>query len=1018
MKKILRKTARITGITLLVLLVAAFLIPMLFKKQIIRLVKKEINSSLTARVEFADLDLSLFRHFPKISIGLEQVSVVGTGEFANDTLLAARRFDATVNLLSALSGKDIKVYGIFVDRPRIHALVHNNGKANWDITKPDSLPSGTDSTASAFRMKLEKYQITDGYLLYKDETSDMSAEISGLNHEGKGDLTADVFTLATTTEAESVNFTYESIPYLVNAKTTLKSDLAIDNTQDKYSFRTDDIQVNHLRMNADGFFQFATDSTYSMDIRFKTPSNDFRDILSLIPSVYKQDFDKITTKGLAAIEGFVKGIYGPGRLPAYDVNLKIKDGFFQYPDLPQPVQNIQLALHASNPDGKLDNTVIDLSQAHLETGGEAFDARVFFRNPETVRYLDAAAKGRLDLANVGRFVRLNQGTSLSGLVAADAYAKGSLAAIESQAGNFSAGGFFDLRNLQYASPSLPQPLKNGNIRLQVTNTGGIADNTTISVPAGHIELGPDPVDFTLELSKPMSLVAFKGTAKGHLTLEHLKPFLPLEAGETIRGVAGADVRFAGNKLAIDRGDYDQILVDGSASLNHFSYVSPAYPGGVEISRAELAAAGKTVTLKDLAAQYLGTHFSGNGSLTNLVGFAMKDQPLSGVLNLAADRVNLNDWMGSDTATASGASSDPFLVPAQVNLTVNARADQVRYDKVDYTQVAGTLVIKDETVTLQKVRTNALDGVITFDGAYSTRDNKKEPAIHLSYDVQDVDVQKAFFAFNTVKQLMPVGQFIAGKLQSQLSMNGNLHGDMMPDMSTLTGKGNLLLIEGLLRKFAPLEKLANTLQIDELKSITIKDVRNYIEFANGKVLVKPFSLRVKDIDMQIGGMHGFDQSLDYTIQMKLPRKYLGNEGNALVNNLAARASSNGIPVKLGEVVNLNVKMAGKITDPTIRTELREVAGDAMKEMQQQAVDFAKAKVDTVRQTVRDTLTAIKKQVAADIKEEVKNRLFSSGDSARPHNLDSTKKKTEQTLKNTINSLFNRKKKPAADSAAKQ
>ena len=58
---------------------------MLFQKQIIGAGQK-INSSLTARVEFADLDLSLFRHFPKISIGLEQVSVVGTGEFANDTL--------------------------------------------------------------------------------------------------------------------------------------------------------------------------------------------------------------------------------------------------------------------------------------------------------------------------------------------------------------------------------------------------------------------------------------------------------------------------------------------------------------------------------------------------------------------------------------------------------------------------------------------------------------------------------------------------------------------------------------------------------------------------------------------------------------------------------------------------------------------------------------------------------------------------------------------------------------------
>ncbi|MDT9115873.1 AsmA-like C-terminal region-containing protein, partial [Escherichia coli] len=78
---------------------------------------------------------------------------------------------------------------------------------------------------------------------------------------------------------------------------------------------------------------------------------------------------------------------------------------------------------------------------------------------------------------------------------------------------------------------------------------------------------------------------------------------------------------------------------------------------------------------------------------------------------------------------------------------------------------------------------------------------------LSYEVKDVDIQKTFFAFNTVQKLMPIGQFLAGKLNSQLSMTGHLNGDMMPDFSSLSGKGNLLLLEGALRKFAPIEKLA-------------------------------------------------------------------------------------------------------------------------------------------------------------------------------------------------------------------
>ena len=119
---------------------------------------------------------------------------------------------------------------------------------------------------------------------------------------------------------------------------------------------------------------------------------------------------------------------------------------------------------------------------------------------------------------------------------------------------------------------------------------------------------------------------------------------------------------------------------------------------------------------------------------------------------------------------------------------------------------------------------ALDGDVTLNGSYSTLLNKKEPDIGFSYDIKDMDVQKAFYAFNTIQALMPVGKFLSGKLNSQLSMVGKMQGDMMPKLMSLTGKGNLLLLKGVLMKFAPLEKLATVLQIDRLKKISLKELK--------------------------------------------------------------------------------------------------------------------------------------------------------------------------------------------------
>jgi len=1018
MKKTLRKALKITGITFLVLIVFAFLIPILFKKQITELVKKEINKSLIAKVDFKDVSLSLFRHFPKVSISLNELSVVGTNEFERDTLIAAKTFDASVNLISAIKGKDIKVYGVFLESPRIHALVNKDGKTNWDIARPDGDTTGSpDTSPSEFKMNLQNYAIKNGYLLYNDETSGIKTEIVNFDHEGSGDFTSDVFTLKTKTKADDAGFIYASVPYLNNAKAEINGDIQIDNANSKYSFKTEEIKLNNLKLNAEGFFQLVNDSTYNMDIKFNTPSNEFKDILSLIPGIYKQDFNKIKTSGQAAFKGFVKGTYSPQQLPAYDVNLDVTNGFFQYPDLPKPVKNIQMAIHASNPDGKPDNAIIDISKGHIEMDNEPFDFKLLFKNPETIKYVDAIAKGKLDLANVGKFVKLPGDTKLAGLVWADVFAKGNMEALQNQYGNFTAGGFLDIKDLFYSSKDVPQPIENGSMKVNLENSGGIADNTSINISDAHIEVGKDPVDFSLKLQHPMSSVDFSGTAKGRFTLDNIKQFTTLDPGTIISGILNADLGFSGNKTAIDKEEYDKINVNGTAALNNLKYVSKDYPTGITVSNTELGFNQKTVSLKDLNGNYLNTNFAGNGVLNNLVGYAMENQTLTGVVNVSADKMNLNDWMGTDTTSATtssttSSSSEPFAVPANINLTVNAKADNVKYDKVDYKNINGTLLLADETVKLQNVKTDALDGTMTFNGSYSTKANKKDPVININYDVKDVSVQKAFYAFNTVQKLMPIGQFLDGKLHSQLSMTGNLLGNMMPDLNTLTGKGNLLLVEGLLKKFAPLEQLANALQIDHLKSISLKDVKQFIEFANGKVLVKPFNLKVQDIDMQIGGLHGFDQSIDYLIDMKVPRKYLGNKGNDLVNGLVAQATSKGIPVKLSDMVDLSVKMGGSLTNPSLKIDLQKVVGDATDQLKEQAKDFAQQKIDSAKSRVKDTVSVL----ADKAKDKLLEQVFGKDTTKTSLPADSSKKKKDSTL-NKLKNLFTKPKKPATDTTKK-
>jgi hypothetical protein len=364
---------------------------------------------------------------------------------------------------------------------------------------------------------------------------------------------------------------------------------------------------------------------------------------------------------------------------------------------------------------------------------------------------------------------------------------------------------------------------------------------------------------------------------------------------------------------------------------------------------------------------------------------------------------------ADTAT-TGAAAAPFVVPANLDITLTTKVDKLHYDKTDIDNLAGSLKINNETVFINNVTGNALDGTIAVTGQYSTLQSKTKPDIVLTYAVNNVDVQKTFYAFNTVQKLMPIGKFIAGKFTSQMTMKGKLGENMMPDMNSLTGNGNLLLLQGFLSKFAPLDKIASTLNVKSLEQISLKDIKNYFEFSNGKLLIKPFAFKVSGIDMEVGGLQGFDQSLDFIINMKLPRALMGTQGNQLVNNLVTQVNKKGVPLQVGETVNLNLQLGGFIKSPTIKTDLKQGAVNLADQMKQQVTDFAKAKIDSTKKaitsTVKDTVKSLKNQAINTAKDELTKRLF--GDSSRAKDSAKTTLNPKESVKGLLNNFL--KKKP--------
>ncbi|MBX2973250.1 MAG: AsmA family protein [Flavobacteriales bacterium] len=443
------------GILIVLLLGAAILIPILFKDRIEAAVKAEVNKNINAVVDWGDWDITILKSFPNLTVEVENVKVANVAPFEGIELARIGKLTTTVDIKSVFGDKiDIKRIGLV--KPRIHVKVLKDGTANWDIAKSDSTAAeeATSDTASAFNIGLREYWIEDGTLIYDDASLSYYMDLKGLQHRGSGDFTQDLFTLNTTTHADTANVVFGGVRYLKNVKADIKADLDMDMPNMKFTFKENEAAINQLVLGLDGWVAMPGDDM-DMDLTWNTKKTDFGTLLSLVPAEFATDLTGVQMSGKAGFSGFVKGKFTASTTPAFGLKVDVDNGRFKYPDLPSSVEDIFVDLNITCPEGNdMDRMVVDLKRFAMKMAGNPVEARLLLTNPMSDPNVDAELKANMDLASVKTVVPMKE--DLSGKLTADVRMKGRTSDVEKgQYDKFKADGRLILLGMSYVSDSLP-----------------------------------------------------------------------------------------------------------------------------------------------------------------------------------------------------------------------------------------------------------------------------------------------------------------------------------------------------------------------------------------------------------------------------------------------------------------------------------------------------------------------------------------------------------------------------------
>lgn len=443
----LKKILKITGIVLLVLIIALVSIPFLFKDKIKQMVVTSINQNLDATVAFEDIDLSLLKSFPRANVTIDKLSIINKAPFAGDTLLYSGEVNLKMAINELFKGENeaMNIESFYSKDAKVNILFDKNGLGNFDIALKEDAQSD-ESESTPFALNIQSYEFENLKFKYFDEKSKMKLVIDRLNHKGTGNFAASKLDLDTKTTAR-VSFDMDSTNYMKNVLLDLDAVLGIDLEQSKYTFKKNTALINKLPLKFDGFIQLV-DEGQKYDLSFKTPTSSFKNFLGVLPAQYAGNLNTVQTTGDFTIVGFTRGMLTDTTVPKFNVSISSKNASFKYPDLPKSVTNIMIGTKIINESGFLKDTYVNLDQLSFRIDQDVFDVKANIKNITENPLIDAALKGTINLGNVSKAYPIKLTTPLSGILIADVMTKFDMQSIEKSqyekvqnSGNVSITGF-------------------------------------------------------------------------------------------------------------------------------------------------------------------------------------------------------------------------------------------------------------------------------------------------------------------------------------------------------------------------------------------------------------------------------------------------------------------------------------------------------------------------------------------------------------------------------------------------
>lgn len=405
------------------------------------------------------------------------------------------------------------------------------------------------------------------------------------------------------------------------------------------------------------------------------------------------------------------------------------------------------------------------------------------------------------------------------------------------------------------------PRKDSNSRVQLNNFSGLWEGLPIKSQNIYID----------NLKVPM----VNADIKTDFDLIQLNTLIGSSSFDMHSGKGLLDITYSG---PLEQNTNKNTLLNGKLTFS--DGVLMYHPRNIELKNlnGNIVFKNSDVFVQDLRGNVQGNKIEMNGSGKNLLAL-MKTNPGKMVLdwNVYSPSLNLSSFTSllkkrgsvsrkNNLKSRIGNNIDEIV--NQANFHLDLRTDELKFKRFTATNVKASVSLINENWVLNNVSLNHGGGSMVMSGSLNEK-NSKYFAANIKTNMQNVDVNKIFYAFNNFGQNGISSENLRGKLTSLVNVKMDIDRDLEGKPANMEGFIDFSLKNGALLNYEPLRKIGDlAFTKRNFDKIYFAEIKDRFDIKNREIVINRMVIESTVLTLFVEGIYSLGGKTDISIQVPL------------------------------------------------------------------------------------------------------------------------------------------------------